>query len=267
MGAAFTNALAIAEKLGDPEYQLRTLGAPAKVLVNCILNSNAGGAQHCPRSGDGARPLTVHPVLRLPQNTAECPPAGGYIARRPGPMWLARAATSRRNTSFSCRKRSSSRRRAMRRLQCQRSNHANDLAVHAWGHAQAVRHYPVVHLHWHRRDLGGVYRRLCHSTESKGAGQRPSPPSRRTLFQVEVASTNASCCNGKETTDSQSTGDCYPTTAKVRAGSWWAERDDGQWVIVPDDRILRERNPDVERAHLCFCYGRALCFVPPSTGT
>ncbi len=79
--------------------------------------------------------------------------------------------------------------------------------------------------------------------------------------------TNASCCNGKETKHGPTTGDCYPTTAEVRAGSWWAKRDDGQWVIVPDDRILRERNPDVERAHLCFNYGRVLCFVPPSTGT
>jgi hypothetical protein len=79
--------------------------------------------------------------------------------------------------------------------------------------------------------------------------------------------TDASCCNGKETKDGQTTGDCYPTTAEVRAGSWWAKTDDGRWVIVPDDRILRERNPDVERAHLCFNYGRVLCFVPPSAGT
>jgi len=79
--------------------------------------------------------------------------------------------------------------------------------------------------------------------------------------------TNTSCCNGRETKDGQVTGDCYPTTAEVRAGSWWAKTDDGQWVIVPDDRIIRERNPDVERAHLCFNYGHVLCFVPPSTGT
>src|SRR5882672_2959028 len=66
--------------------------------------------------------------------------------------------------------------------------------------------------------------------------------------------TNASCCNGRETKDGQPTGDCYPTTAEVRAGSWWAKTDDGRWVIVPEDRIIRERNPDVERAHLCFNY-------------
>jgi hypothetical protein len=78
---------------------------------------------------------------------------------------------------------------------------------------------------------------------------------------------NASCCNGRETKDGRTIGDCYPTTAEVRAGSWWAKTDDGQWVMVPDDRIIHERNPDIERAHLCFNYGRVLCFVPPSTGT
>jgi hypothetical protein len=85
--------------------------------------------------------------------------------------------------------------------------------------------------------------------------------------KLKQPGTIVSCCNGKETRDGQTTGDCYPTTAEVRAGSWWAKRDDGQSVIVPDDRILREHNPDVERAHLCFDYGRVLCFVPPSTGT
>lgn len=79
--------------------------------------------------------------------------------------------------------------------------------------------------------------------------------------------TSASCCNARETKEGRITGDCYPTTAEVREGVWWAKTDDGSWVIVPDDRILRERNPDVERAHLCFSYGRVLCFLPPSTGT
>ena len=79
--------------------------------------------------------------------------------------------------------------------------------------------------------------------------------------------TPASCCNGKETKDGHVSGDCYPTTAEVRDGHWWAKTDDGQWVVVPYDRILRERNPDIERAHLCFNGGRVLCFVPPNTGT
>ena len=40
--------------------------------------------------------------------------------------------------------------------------------------------------------------------------------------------TAASCCNGRETKDGQTTGDCDPTTAEVRPGSWWAKRHDGQ---------------------------------------
>ena len=79
--------------------------------------------------------------------------------------------------------------------------------------------------------------------------------------------TDASCCNGKETKSGHVSGDCYPTTAEVRDGHWWAKTDDGRWVAVPYDRILRERNPDIERAHLCFNGGRVLCFVPPNTGT
>jgi hypothetical protein len=78
--------------------------------------------------------------------------------------------------------------------------------------------------------------------------------------------TDASCCNGKEMQDGHITGDCYPTTAEVHDGHWWAKTDDGEWVVVPYDRILHERNPDIERAHLCFSYGRVLCFVPPNTG-
>jgi hypothetical protein len=42
----------------------------------------------------GAHPLTVRSALRLPLNTAECPPAGGYIAHRAGPMWVLKEGTS-----------------------------------------------------------------------------------------------------------------------------------------------------------------------------
>ena len=79
--------------------------------------------------------------------------------------------------------------------------------------------------------------------------------------------TNGSCCNGRETQDGQTTGDCYPTTAEVRAGSWWAKNGRRQVGDGPRGPHRRERNPDVERAHLCFNYGRVLCFVPPNTGT
>jgi hypothetical protein len=53
---------------------------------------------------------------------------------RAGPMWLLEQATSRRNTN-QLQKGFIEQGGAMRRLQRQRSNHANDIAVHAWGHA------------------------------------------------------------------------------------------------------------------------------------
>jgi hypothetical protein len=33
----------------------------------------------------------------------------------------------------------------------------------------------------------------------------------------------ASCCNGKERKDGQTTGDCAPTRAEVRHGNWWVQ--------------------------------------------
>lgn len=76
----------------------------------------------------------------------------------------------------------------------------------------------------------------------------------------------ASCCNEKKTVDGRTTGDCYPTKARVVDGGWVALRDDGVWIEIPDDRIIRERNPGSEDGHLCYNYGRVLCFVPPDTG-
>jgi hypothetical protein len=57
------------------------------------------------------------------------------------------------------------------------------------------------------------------------------------------------------------------TTSEIRAGSWRAKTEDRRWVVVADDRIVRERNPGAERAHLCFNYDRMLCPVPPNIGT
>lgn len=83
-----------------------------------------------------------------------------------------------------------------------------------------------------------------------------------------IPGTNASCCNEKRTVDGVTTGDCYPTEAELRKGVWWAHRDDGVWVEIPDARILREFNPDEtgQAAHLCY-NGSVLCFVPPSGGS
>jgi hypothetical protein len=78
---------------------------------------------------------------------------------------------------------------------------------------------------------------------------------------------DASCCNGRETKDGQTTGDCAPTRAEVRRGNWWAKvPGSSEWVEIPDERIIRERNPTPEQGHLCYGYGQVLCFVPPSTG-
>lgn len=74
-------------------------------------------------------------------------------------------------------------------------------------------------------------------------------------------------------------GDCYPTEAELRPGAdgrpaWWARRDDGRWLEVPDAVRLREVNPDDSgrSAHLCErtekLDGREtstiFCFVPPA---
>lgn len=79
--------------------------------------------------------------------------------------------------------------------------------------------------------------------------------------------TNVSCCDARVTKDGQEVGDCEPTRAEIRAGTWWAWlRQENRWVAVPDARIIRERSPNVTDAHLCWNYGQVLCFVPPATG-
>jgi hypothetical protein len=68
--------------------------------------------------------------------------------------------------------------------------------------------------------------------------------------------TNASCCNDH---------DCAPVVAEFRNNQWFAKRD-GEWIPIPWERIIRERNPSPEEGHLCSTYGRVLCFVPPHIG-
>ena len=79
--------------------------------------------------------------------------------------------------------------------------------------------------------------------------------------------TNTSCCDARVTRDGMEVGDCEPTRAEIRAGAWWAWlRQESRWVEIPDARIIRERSPNVTDAHICWNYGRVLCFVPPATG-
>jgi hypothetical protein len=76
------------------------------------------------------------------------------------------------------------------------------------------------------------------------------------------------CCNAKyhPETGEPVGGDCYPTEAWVINGTWYAFRDDGDVIPVPDDRVIRKINPDETgtRGHLCWNYGKVLCFVPPT---
>jgi hypothetical protein len=81
--------------------------------------------------------------------------------------------------------------------------------------------------------------------------------------------TNVSCCNARVEVNGVETGDCEPVKAEVRAGNWWAWlRQESRWIQIDDSRIIREKNPTQggTDAHLCYSYGRVLCFVPPFGG-
>jgi hypothetical protein len=79
--------------------------------------------------------------------------------------------------------------------------------------------------------------------------------------------TDLSCCNVRIIFNGEEVGDCEPTPAERRAGAWWAWlRQEGRWIEIPHERMIRERNPSGQEAHLCWSYGRVLCFVPPDTG-
>lgn len=94
-----------------------------------------------------------------------------------------------------------------------------------------------------------------------------------------IPGTASSCCNEKKILPSgETTGDCYPTRARLAPSAdasikglvWWAERDSGGWVEIPDGSIVREANPDQsgEAGHLCESQvdGHVLCFRAPNTG-
>lgn len=85
-----------------------------------------------------------------------------------------------------------------------------------------------------------------------------------------------SCCNMKVMSEDgkyRVKGDCYPTDARLlhdpetRDLNWWALRDDGKWIAIPDIKVLRRTpNPDEtgRSAHICESYGQIHCFREPS---
>lgn len=79
--------------------------------------------------------------------------------------------------------------------------------------------------------------------------------------------TGGSCCNARTVKDGYEEGDCEPTKAELRNGTWFAWlREQNRWVQIPDIRIIHERNPSPEDAHLCWAFDSVLCFLPPHTG-
>lgn len=69
--------------------------------------------------------------------------------------------------------------------------------------------------------------------------------------------TGNSCCD---------ISDCSFTSARFADGQWLAASRQGDWLIVPNDRIL-DRIPIDERAILCANSTGVLCFVPPLQGS
>lgn len=111
---------------------------------------------------------------------------------------------------------------------------------------------------------------LCFVTY-KASGQDHHHPLHKDFYQKWRDPTNPqiSCCNARlEGPDGTEVGDCEPTLAIVVKGRWVAwVRQIGDWVIIPDNKILRERNPNGQDAHLCWTQLRGvICFVPPDVG-
>ena len=68
----------------------------------------------------------------------------------------------------------------------------------------------------------------------------------------------AGCC---------SEADCRPTEARRSEGGWEARLPDGEWTIVPPDRVLSNEAHPGGAAVLCYLpHTGVLCFVPPQAG-
>ena len=87
-------------------------------------------------------------------------------------------------------------------------------------------------------------------------------------FMQPGVSPPLSCCDARIEKDGIETGDCEPTRAEIRGGAWWAWlRQETRWLPIPDAKLIRERNPSGQDAHLCWTPARGvLCFLPPDTG-
>lgn len=86
-------------------------------------------------------------------------------------------------------------------------------------------------------------------------------------------SPNASCCNERVETDGNVTGDCERAPFELRnvQGSvvWYVYiRQIKQWQVVPEQSLLREKNPDPAGidGHICWTLPRGIICARPPTG-
>lgn len=84
----------------------------------------------------------------------------------------------------------------------------------------------------------------------------------------EPGNPNASCCNARIEQDGHETGDCEPSKAEVRNGDWYVWiKQVKKWERVDDNQIVRDPNPNIFDAHVCWTQSRGIiCFKPPDTG-
>jgi hypothetical protein len=111
---------------------------------------------------------------------------------------------------------------------------------------------------------------------SKGQDRDPAPHEHFHDFYKDWKQPGSvlSCCNANEYADESQEhhikGDCEPTEAKLVDGHWIArlpKYKGGGWIPIPDDKIIREINPEPSTAHLCVNSNNSvLCFVPPFGG-
>jgi hypothetical protein len=69
--------------------------------------------------------------------------------------------------------------------------------------------------------------------------------------------TGISCCD---------LTDCFITRARIGKDGWEAQNQRGQWVVIPEDIIIRDKGNPTGEPVLCFNYNRPLCYVPPPMG-
>ena len=87
-------------------------------------------------------------------------------------------------------------------------------------------------------------------------GADPNSPVGQWFQSLKQPGSDASCC---------SIADCRPVDYRIGADGYEAKLD-GNWVHVPDQRVLRGQSNPLERAILCRSpiSGAILCFVPAS---